>query len=97
VKVTDEQTRASDHDLTRDYTEWAGSELEGSAARMFIQWKGTDVCLDFWCPCGSGGHFDGYGAYSLRCPDCGRTFDLGQQVLVRETDRPFSSDPKDLT
>lgn len=82
-------------DAANDYTEWSTRKLEGSEASMFIQWKGTDVCLDFRCPCGGGGHLDGYGAYSVRCPDCGRAFDLGQQVLARETDRPFG-DPMEL-
>lgn len=37
----------------------------------FIQWKGTDVCFDFWCECGDSGHFDGYFAYQFRCGTCG--------------------------
>lgn len=41
---------------------------------MFVQWKGTDVCLDFHCACGHDGHLDGDFAYYLRCPECGRTY-----------------------
>lgn len=59
---------------------------EGSEARMFIQWKGTDVCLDFYCPCGTHGHFDGYFAYAVRCPECGAVFEMGTQVIVKRRD-----------
>lgn len=79
----------------REYTEWAGQEFPDSDASVFIQWKGTNVCLDFYCPCGRRGHYDGGFAYSVKCPECGRTFDLGTQVRIRETDDPFT-DPKEL-
>lgn len=67
----------------------------GTAAEVYIQWKGTDVCLDFHCPCGIDSHLDDSFAYSVRCVACGRTFDLGTQVLVIETDSP-QSEPKDM-
>lgn len=41
---------------------------------VFVQWKGTDVCLDFHCKCGADGHLDDAFAYYLRCSDCGRTY-----------------------
>lgn len=34
-----------------------GDEPENPYA--FIQWKGTDVCMDFHCECGAHCHFDG--------------------------------------
>ena len=49
-------------------------------ARMFIQWKGTNVCLDFDCRCGTHGHFDGDFAYYLGCPSCGAVYEMGTQV-----------------
>ena len=52
----------------------------GTDAEMFIQWKGTDVCLDFYCPCGVHGHYDGDFAYNVRCSACGSVFQLGTQV-----------------
>lgn len=42
----------------------------GEGTSAYIQWKGTDVCMDFNCECGYRGHFDGYFAYAVRCPDC---------------------------
>lgn len=37
----------------------------------FIQWKGTDVCIDLYCPkCGRHNHFDGFFAHYVRCAGC---------------------------
>ena len=57
-----------------------------SDARMFIQWKGTDVCLDFSCVCGAQGHFDGDFAYGLRCFACGAVYEMGTQVIAKRVD-----------
>lgn len=56
--------------------------------RTNIQWKGTDVCIDFDCPCGAHGHFDGYFAYSIRCKGCGKVYELGYRVRTIETTDP---------
>ena len=58
----------------------------GTDAEMFIQWKGTNVCLDFDCPCGTSSHFDGWFAYALRCAACGSIFEMGTQVLARRVE-----------
>lgn len=60
----------------------------GSDANMFIQWKGTSVCLDFHCPCGAHGHFDGDFAYVVRCPACDAVYEMGTQVIAKRTDEP---------
>lgn len=36
----------------------------------WIQWKGTDVCMDVHCKCGQIVHVDGDFAYNVRCPYC---------------------------
>jgi hypothetical protein len=41
---------------------------------VFVQWKGTNVCLDLHCVCGYHGHLDGDFAYYLRCGECGRVY-----------------------
>lgn len=57
-----------------------------------IQWKGTDVCMDFHCLCDTGeevagvGHFDGYFAYHVRCARCGRVYRLPTELLLVEVD-----------
>jgi hypothetical protein len=49
----------------------------------FIQWKNTDLCMDFWCPeCDNHSHFDGYLAYQIQCPYCGAIWRLGDSVTI---------------
>jgi hypothetical protein len=74
-----------------DYTDWAGVPFPETDAEVFVQWKGTHVCIDFYCPCGEHGHFDGYFAYSVQCPSCGALYDLGTQVRVRKVETPFGT------
>ena len=40
----------------------------------FIQWKGTDVCMDFHCECGHHNHYDDYFAYVIKCSECGNLY-----------------------
>jgi hypothetical protein len=56
--------------------------VDGTDAQMFIQWKGTTVCLDFDCPCGTHGHLDSDFAYFIGCPKCGAVYEMGTQVLA---------------
>lgn len=46
----------------------------------FIQWKGTDVCLDFTCECGTNNHYDDYSAYAVQCSGCGSYYALSPKV-----------------
>lgn len=50
----------------------------------WIQWKGTDVCVDLHCVCGAHGHVDGDFAYFLKCLKCGRIFATGQNIKLIE-------------
>jgi hypothetical protein len=54
--------------------------------RAFIQWKGTDVCMDFHCECGAHCHFDGYFAYTVRCPHCAAVWEMPHTVFPRRAD-----------
>jgi hypothetical protein len=86
----------SEVDAVRAYTAWATQELPGSEAGMYIQWKGTDVCLDFYCKCGKHCHYDGYFAYVVQCPSCDRVYELGQRVIARQTNKSHT-DPVIMT
>ncbi|AIY15816.1 hypothetical protein GUY44_07565 [Pimelobacter simplex] len=63
----------------------------GTDAETFIQWKGTTVCLDFYCACGAHGHYDGDFAYAVRCPTCDAIYELGTQVLARRVEATTST------
>ena len=57
-----------------------------SGPHAFIQWKGTDVCMDVYCECGEHSHFDGPFAYYIKCPTCGTVYACGDHVeLVKLT------------
>lgn len=52
----------------------------------WIQWKGTDVCMDIHCICGAHGHIDADFAYYIECPHCGRVYATGQNIKLIELD-----------
>lgn len=60
----------------------AGDEPEQPHA--FIQWKGTDVCMDFHCECGAQCHFDGYFAYTVKCPHCSTVWEMPHHIFPRK-------------
>ena len=51
-------------------------------ASTFLQWKGTDVCIDIHCPCGEHLHFDGYFAYTIECAHCHAVFNMPQDLQL---------------
>lgn len=52
-------------------------------SKVWVQYQGTDICLDLHCPCGRVSHYDGYGAYAVQCPFCEAMFDLPQSVPLQ--------------
>ena len=50
--------------------------------KNFIQWKGTDVCIDLYCDCGAHQHFDGDYLYSWECGNCGAVWEMGTEVSM---------------
>jgi hypothetical protein len=48
----------------------------------WIQWKGTDACIDLHCKCGHMGHHDGMFFYHYECPECGAKYSVGQNVKL---------------
>lgn len=52
----------------------------------FIQWKGTDACLDLHCTCGTDLHFDGDFAYAIRCWKCRAIWEMPTELAVTQVD-----------
>lgn len=50
----------------------------------WIQWKGTNVCMDITCKCGEHDHIDAEFLYAVTCRACGATFAVGQNVELIE-------------
>lgn len=49
----------------------------------FIQWKGTDVCMDFHCECGQHYHIDAEFAYTVKCVKCEAVWEMPSHVYPR--------------
>jgi DNA-directed RNA polymerase subunit RPC12/RpoP len=54
------------------------------APHGWIQWKGTEVCIDLHCVCGHHGHVDGDFLYYYKCHECGRVFALDPVIRLME-------------
>lgn len=72
----------------------------GEPGSTFIQWKGTNVCMDLRCFCSEPLHIDADFAYAVKCHACERVLVLGTQVAVMEDDGSYAgviveSDPFD--
>lgn len=74
-----------------DSPEFAANATGWPEPSAYIQWKGTDVCMDFHCECGAFCHFDGDFAYVVKCPHCGSIWEMPSTVYPRKADgRTFS-------
>jgi hypothetical protein len=63
-------------------SDWATRNLPNPCA--FIQWKGTDVCADYYCVCGIFFHVDAEFAYAVQCPTCKRRYEVSAMIELRE-------------
>jgi hypothetical protein len=68
-------------------------ENNPSAPYAFIQWKGTDVCMDFHCECGAHCHVDADFAYFVDCPHCGQRWQMPSYVYPRKADKSEENTP----
>lgn len=59
-------------------------ENEHPAPHGWIQWKGTDVCIDIHCICGVMLHFDGDFMYYVKCGSCGRFYECDGHITLHE-------------
>lgn len=53
---------------------WAVQEQYEGVPHGWVQWKGTDVCMDVWCKCGAHHHIDAAFAYHVKCATCGTVY-----------------------
>ncbi len=53
----------------------------------WVQWKGTDVCMDIHCKCGHYSHIDAYFAYHVKCPSCGTVYMCNGHIELIEIEQ----------
>ena len=62
-------------------------ETWDTKTQAFIQWKGTDVCMDIHCPsCGAHNHYDTDFCYTVSCGSCGIVMEMSTHVSFRVMD-----------
>lgn len=68
--------------------EWPSLEANKDRPRPYgwIQWKGTDVCMDVYCLCGEQMHVDTDFLYYVQCPHCERIYEVGGHVTLYPMD-----------
>ena len=59
----------------------------------WIQWKGTDVCMDVRCPCGTSWHVDAWFCYHIKCPGCGKVYECNPYIELRECQPGEDTEP----
>ena len=70
---------------------WDMQDKKGDVPHGWIQWKGTDVCMDVYCQCGHHSHVDAEFAYHVKCPVCGAVyFCNGHIELIELEEEPNS-------
>jgi hypothetical protein len=61
---------------------YAKAEYEAPRPNVFIQWKGTQSCCDYYCTCGEQWHLDTDFAYYTRCPACKQAYRVGCNITL---------------
>ncbi len=57
-------------------------QVEPDGPHGWIQWKGTEVCMDIRCGCGYVSHIDAEFAYFVKCPACKQVYNVDPHVRL---------------
>lgn len=66
---------------------WKIQETFKGQPHAWIQWKGTDVCMDIHCKCGQHSHVDADFAYNVKCPKCGTVYMCNGHIELIELEK----------
>lgn len=81
------------HKKAKNYKEaWELQQTYTGQPHGWIQWKGTDVCMDVHCVCGAMTHIDDSHCYVIQCPECDRIYFLNGNIEFIELTDPISPD-----
>jgi len=68
---------------------WEVQEKYEGQPHGWVQWKGTDVCMDIHCKCGYHSHIDARFAYHVECPECGTVYACNGHIELIEVTEPL--------
>ena len=66
---------------------WDAQDKRKGQPHGWVQWKGTNVCMDLHCECGASSHVDGWFAYCVQCPHCNRVYDCNGHIELIELEQ----------
>ena len=75
-------TKTPHEEWSKHYDEVYGQDNPETPAHGWIQWKGTQVCMDVHCVCGAHTHADAEFAYYIECPVCHLVYATGQNIKL---------------
>lgn len=74
-----------------DKEAWDMQETYKGQPHGWIQWKGTNVCMDIHCKCGGLHHIDADFAYFVQCPSCDTIYMCNGHIeLIEVQEKPSS-------
>ena len=82
-------------DMKRCSTEaevWEAQDRHEGKPHGWIQWQGTNVCMDVYCECGHHSHVDDEFVFYVRCPACKRTYFCNGHIELIEITGTIDSD-----
>jgi hypothetical protein len=66
---------------------WALQERWKGKPHGWVQWDGTNVCMDVHCACGYRSHIDAGFAYHVECPKCHRVYFCNGHIELIELEK----------
>lgn len=66
---------------------WKIQETHEGKPHAWIQWKGTDVCMDVQCKCGNSFHIDTMFAYHVKCLSCSTVYMCNGHIELIELEQ----------
>jgi len=70
-----------------DKDAWDKQETFETQPHGWVQWKGTDVCIDIHCDCGEMSHYDGDFMCAIQCPYCNRKYFANGHIQLIEIEK----------
>ncbi len=66
---------------------WDMQETYKDKPHGWIQWKGTNVCMDIHCKCGEMTHVDDEFTYHIKCVKCKRVYFCNGHIELIELEQ----------
>lgn len=78
------------HKIAKNTEEaWEIQERYKDRPHGWIQWKGTQICMDVHCKCGAHLHVDDDFVYHIECPECSTVYMCNGHIeLIELQERP---------